>query len=69
MGQHSEFKQWKRKFLTFLSLKTTYFMPKLAILVSGVWLYEAAQNFAYAIMLLPVAREKNALTKRSGASL
>jgi hypothetical protein len=49
-------KQWKRNFLAFLSLKTAYHIPRLAIRESGSWLDEAAHNYAYAF-LLHVANE------------
>jgi hypothetical protein len=42
MGPNTDFKQWKRNFLTFLSLKLAYLIPLLAIRDSGVWLDEQA---------------------------
>jgi hypothetical protein len=36
MGPNSDFKQWKRNFLNFLSLKKPYIIPHLAIRQSGV---------------------------------
>jgi hypothetical protein len=36
MGPNTCFKQWKRNFLTFLSLKAAYLIPMLAIRESGV---------------------------------
>jgi hypothetical protein len=44
MGPTTDFKQWKRNFLNFLSLKATYLIPQLAILESGVWLDEQTQH-------------------------
>jgi hypothetical protein len=38
MGPTTDFKQWKRKFLNFLSLKAAYLISELAIRESGVWL-------------------------------
>jgi hypothetical protein len=35
MGPNSDFKQWKRNFLSFLSLKAAYLIPQLAIRESG----------------------------------
>jgi hypothetical protein len=51
MGPNSDFKQWKRNFLNFLSLKAAYIIPQLAILESGVWLDEQAQHYAYTLVL------------------
>jgi hypothetical protein len=39
-GPNTYFKQWKRNFLTFLSLKAAYLIPKLVIHESGVRLDE-----------------------------
>jgi hypothetical protein len=51
MGQTTDFKQWKRNFLNFLSLKATYLIPHMAIRESGVWLEEQAQHYAYTLLL------------------
>jgi hypothetical protein len=51
MGPTPDFKQWKRNFLNFLSIKATYLIPQLAIRDSGVWLDEAAQHYAYMPLL------------------
>jgi hypothetical protein len=51
MGPTTDFKQWKRNFLNFLSLKATYLIPQLAIRESGVWLDEQAQHCAYTLFL------------------
>jgi predicted Zn-ribbon and HTH transcriptional regulator len=51
MGPNSDFKQWKRNFLTFLSLKATYLIPQPTIHESCVWLDEHAQHYAYALLL------------------
>jgi hypothetical protein len=40
MGPTTDFKQWKRNFLNFLSLKAAYLIPQQAIRESGVWLDE-----------------------------
>jgi spore cortex formation protein SpoVR/YcgB (stage V sporulation) len=40
MGPTTDFKQWKRNFLNFLSPKAAYLIPQLAIRESGVWLNE-----------------------------
>ena len=36
MGPNTDFKPWKRNFLTFLSMKAAYLIPQLAIRESGV---------------------------------
>jgi hypothetical protein len=51
MGPTTDFKQWKRSFLNFLSIKATYLIPQSAIRDSGVWLDEPAQHFAYTLLL------------------
>jgi hypothetical protein len=51
MGLNSDFKQWKGSFLSFLSLKAARFIPRLAIRVSGTWLDEQAQHYAYTLLL------------------
>jgi hypothetical protein len=51
MGPTTDFKQWKRTFLNFLSIKAAYLIPKLAIRDSGVWLDEPAQHYAYTLLL------------------
>jgi hypothetical protein len=51
MGPNADFKQWKKNFLTFLSLKAAYLIPQLAVKESIVWVDEAAQNHAYALLL------------------
>lgn len=43
--------QWKCNFLTSLSLKAAYLIPRMAIRKSVVWLDEQAQNYAYELML------------------
>jgi hypothetical protein len=37
MGPTTDFNQWKRNFLNFLSLKAAYLIPHLAVRESGVW--------------------------------
>jgi hypothetical protein len=51
MRPAADFKQWKRNFLNFLSLKASYLTPQLAIRESGVWLDEQAQHYAYILLL------------------
>jgi hypothetical protein len=51
MGPTTDFKQWKRNFLNFLSVKATYLIPQLAIRDSGVWLDEQAQHYTYTLLL------------------
>jgi hypothetical protein len=51
MGPTTYFKQWKRNYLNFLSLKAAYLIPQPAIRESGVWLDEQAQHYAYTLML------------------
>jgi spore cortex formation protein SpoVR/YcgB (stage V sporulation) len=50
-GPNSDFKQWKRNFLNFLSLKAAYLIPQFAIRESGIWLDEQAHHYAYTLML------------------
>jgi hypothetical protein len=61
-GPNTYSKPWKRNFLTFLSLKAAYLISQLYIRESGVWLYEALQIYAYA-MLLHVARENKGVNQ------
>jgi hypothetical protein len=51
MGPTTDFKQWKRKLMNFLSLKAAHLIPQLAIRESGVWLHEQAQHYAYTLLL------------------
>jgi hypothetical protein len=51
MGPTTDFKQGKRNFMNFLSLKATYLIPQLAIHESGAWLDEHAQHYAYTLLL------------------
>jgi hypothetical protein len=51
MGPTTDFKQWKRTFLNFLSIKAAFLIPQLAIRDSGVWLDEPAQHYAYTLLL------------------
>jgi hypothetical protein len=51
MGPNLDFKQWKRNFLNFLSLKASYLIPEAAIHESGAWLDEQAHHYAYTLML------------------
>jgi hypothetical protein len=51
MGPTTDFKQWKRTFLNFLSIKAAYLIPQLAIRDSGVWQDEPAQHYAYTLLL------------------
>jgi hypothetical protein len=60
MGPNTDFKQWKRNFLTFLSLKVAYFIPHLAIRESNVWFDEAAQTYAYVLLLHAASENKRA---------
>jgi hypothetical protein len=58
MGPNKDFKQWKRNFITFLSLKAAYLIPQLTIRESGVRLDEKAQHYAYALMLHATSENK-----------
>jgi hypothetical protein len=49
MGPTTDFKQWKRNFFNFLSIKAAYLIPQLAIRDSGVWLDE--QHYACTLLL------------------
>jgi hypothetical protein len=60
IGPNTNFKQWKRKFLTFLSLRAAYLIPQLATRKSGVWLDEQAQKYAYALLLHAFSENKRA---------
>jgi hypothetical protein len=51
MGPTTDYKQWKRNFLNFLSIKAAYLIPHMAICDSGVWLDEHAQHYAYTLLL------------------
>jgi hypothetical protein len=63
MGPTTDFKQWKRNFINFLSLKAAYLIPQLAIRESGVWLDEHEQRYAYT--LLPHAASANQRTDKA----
>jgi hypothetical protein len=56
----TDFKQWKRTFLNFLSIKAAYLIPQLAIRDSGVWLDEQAQHYAYTLLLHAASANKRA---------
>jgi hypothetical protein len=58
IGPSTNFKQWKRKFLTFLSPKAGYLIPQLAIRESCVWMNVQAQNYAYALLLHVASENK-----------
>jgi hypothetical protein len=60
MGPNTYFMEWKRNFLTFLSVKATYLIPKLAIRESGVWLDKQAQNYVYALFIHVANENKRA---------
>jgi hypothetical protein len=60
MGATTDFKQWKRNFLNFLSLKAAYLIPQLAIRDSGVWLDEQAQHYAYTLLHHPASANERA---------
>jgi hypothetical protein len=47
----ADFKQWKRNFLNFLSLKAAYLISQLAIRESGVRLDEQVQHYAFTLLL------------------
>jgi hypothetical protein len=58
MGPTTDFKTWNGNFLMFMSLKTAYLIPQLAIRESGVWLDEEAQNYPYALLLHAASENK-----------
>jgi hypothetical protein len=60
MGPNSDFKQWKRDFLNFLSVKAAYLIPQLAIRESGPWLNEQAQHYAYTLLVHATSANKRA---------
>jgi hypothetical protein len=60
IGPHTHFKQLKRNFLTFLSLKASYLIPQLSLRESGVWLDKAAHNYAFTLLLHATSENKRA---------
>jgi hypothetical protein len=60
MEPNTDFKPWKRNFLTFMSLKAAYLIPQLALRESGVKLDEASQTYAYALLLHATSKNKRA---------
>jgi hypothetical protein len=60
MDFNLDFKQWKRNFLNFLSLKAAYLIPELAIRESGACMDEQAQHYAYTPMLQATSDNKRA---------
>jgi hypothetical protein len=60
MGPTTDFKKYKRKFLTFMSLKAAPLIPQLAIKASGVGLDGGAQNYAYAMLLHAASQNQRA---------
>jgi hypothetical protein len=58
MGPNTDFKHWKRNFLTFLSLIAVCMIPELVIRESGVSLDEEAHNYAYALPLHDASENK-----------
>jgi hypothetical protein len=60
MGPNSDFKQWKRNFLNFLSIKAAYLIPQMAIRESCAWLDEHAQHYAYTLLLHAASDNKRA---------
>jgi hypothetical protein len=60
MGPNSDFKQWRRDFLNFLSIKAAYLIPHMAIHESGAWLDEHAQHYAYTLLVHAASANKRA---------
>jgi hypothetical protein len=60
MGPDTDFKPWKRNFLTFLSMKAACLIPQLALRKSGVGLDEVAHTYAYALLLHATSDSKRA---------
>jgi hypothetical protein len=60
MGPTTDFKQWKRNFLNFLSLKAAHLIPQLSIRESGVWLDEQAYHYVYTLLLHAASDNKRA---------
>jgi hypothetical protein len=69
MAPNSDFKQWKRNFLNFFSLKATYLIPQLAIRESGVRLDKHARYYAYTLLLHASSDNKRADKAMKCASL
>jgi hypothetical protein len=57
-GPNTNFKPCKQIFLTFMSLKVAYLIPLLAPHESGDWIDEAAQTYAYALLLHATSENK-----------
>jgi hypothetical protein len=60
MGPNIGFKPWNMNFLSFLFLKAAYLIPQLAIRKSGMWLDEAAQAYAFALLVHDTSENKRA---------
>jgi hypothetical protein len=60
MGPNADFKQWKRDFLNFISIKATYLIPQLAIRESGARLDEQTQHYACTLMVHAASANKRA---------
>jgi hypothetical protein len=60
MGPNSDFNQWKRDFLSFLSIKAANLTPQLAIRESGAGLDEPAQHNAYTLLVHATSANKRA---------
>jgi hypothetical protein len=57
VGPHTDFKQWKKNFLTFLSL-VTYVIPQFALRELRVCMDETAKSQAFTLMLHPASENK-----------
>jgi hypothetical protein len=60
MGSNADFKQWKRDFSNFLSIKAAYLIPQLATRESGVWLDEHSQHYVYTLLVHAANANKRA---------
>jgi hypothetical protein len=60
MGPTTDFKQWKRTFLDFLSIKAACLITQLAIRDSGVRVDEQAQHYAYTLLRLAASASQRA---------
>jgi hypothetical protein len=60
LGPNLDFKQWKRNFLNFLSLKAANLLPQLTIRESGALLDEQAHHYAYTLLLHASSDNKHA---------
>jgi hypothetical protein len=64
MGPTTDFKQWKRAFLNFLSIMAAYLITQLAIRESGVYSWTNKRNTTPIRCYFMQPSQINALTRR-----